>query len=77
MPPLRQVRRLRGYSLRALATASGLAVATISEIERGETTHPHPQTITAISHALQVDPATISEFTNGDGGPPAHPAQQQ
>lgn len=71
MPPLKQVRRLRGYSLRALATASGVAVATINEIERGETKQPHPRTIAAIAGALQVDPATIEEFVHGDGGPPA------
>lgn len=65
MPPLAQVRRLKGFSLRALADASGVSVSAIGLIERGKTTRPHPRNIARIATALAVDPSTIEEFADG------------
>lgn len=73
MPSLRHVRRLAGFSLRALAQASGVSMSAIGSIERGETTQPHPRTMVDLARALQVTPAEIDEFRNGDtrsGSPP-------
>lgn len=66
MPPLRQVRRLAGFSLRALAQTSGVSMSAIGSIERGETKVPHPRTIVELARALQVAPDRIDEFRNGD-----------
>ena len=67
MPPLALVRRLKGFSIRALADATGLAPSAIFDIERGATKRPRPSTIARVADALGVDPATINEFVNGDG----------
>jgi transcriptional regulator with XRE-family HTH domain len=65
MPPLTQLRRYAGYSLRALAKASGLSLSTLVRLETGATRRPHPRTIATIARVLGVDPATIDEFRNG------------
>lgn len=59
---LREVREGRGLSQVELAERSGLAQATISDLERGDTLRPQLETISKIAKALNVPLETfISE----------------
>ena len=66
MPPLAQVRSLKGYTAHQLAKAVGMSESAIADIERGATKRPRPSTIARISAFLAVDPATITEFVHGN-----------
>nr|WP_194924229.1 helix-turn-helix domain-containing protein [Catenulispora pinisilvae] len=52
---LRALRRGKGLSIEELATRAGVSVRAISEIERGRTRRPHPNTMRRISGALGVE----------------------
>jgi transcriptional regulator with XRE-family HTH domain len=56
---LRTLRQRRGFSIRRLAKASGLAVEAVRKIERGTTQNPRPQTLQALAEPLGV---TVSEL---------------
>lgn len=59
---LREVREGRGLSQVELAEKSGLAQATISDLERGDTLRPQLETISKLAKALNVPLETfISE----------------
>ena len=62
MPPLWQIRRLKGFTQQRLADAAGVSKVTVYEIETGRTV-PQPETIRALAAALGVDPAEVEEFT--------------
>ena len=61
MPPLRQLRRLKGWTQQELADAAGLALDTISDLERGAR-EPRPHTMRRIAQALGVRIQDITEF---------------
>lgn len=61
MPPLREVRLRKLYSLRALAAKADVAQRTIVEAEAGRQA-PRPTTMRKLADALGVDPMEIDEF---------------
>jgi transcriptional regulator with XRE-family HTH domain len=63
--PLYGARRERGLSRRQLAELSGVALATISRIERGIGGPPHRSTLLALALALGVP---VAELQDGSGG---------
>jgi transcriptional regulator with XRE-family HTH domain len=76
VPPLRQLRRLKGWTQRELAAAAGMGVATIQRLERGER-EPRPGTMRRIAEALGVRIGSVDEFAaprperpQGEGDPP-------
>lgn len=72
--PLRQWRRYRVLSIRALAADAGVNQATIWRIERGKQ-RPYPATCQKLAAALDIEPGQIGECVNGydDGSHDAPP----
>ena len=73
VPPLRQLRLRKGWSLRDLAREADVAVDTLIDAERAARP-PRPSTMRKIAEALGVEIAEVDEFravTNGtpDGTP--------
>lgn len=58
--PLRQLRKLRGFTIRALAQRAGTGTQTIVRIEKGEPARL--ETFRKIAEALDVDMLDIEEF---------------
>jgi transcriptional regulator with XRE-family HTH domain len=58
---LREARAQKLLSIRGLASAAGVAPATVYHIEHGRTS-PSFRTIRDISAALELDPLDIDEF---------------
>ena len=69
MPPLRRLRRLKGWSLRDLARESGVAVDTLLDLEHRARV-PRPSTMRKIAAALGVEIAAVDEFREDDDPPP-------
>ncbi len=65
---LARLRRAQGLSLRALAAAAGVSVATVNRIERG-LARPHPKTAKAIADVLDRRTTDVVEL-NGDDDEP-------
>lgn len=61
MPPLKEVRLRKLFSLRALAAKAGVAQRTIVEAEAGRQA-PRPTTMRKLADALEIDPMEIDEF---------------
>jgi transcriptional regulator with XRE-family HTH domain len=61
VPPLRRLRRLRGWTQGELAEAAGVGRATITRLERG-LREPRPGTMARIARALGVEIRQIDEF---------------
>jgi tetratricopeptide (TPR) repeat protein/transcriptional regulator with XRE-family HTH domain len=59
---LRRLRRLRMLTQQKLATASSVAVTTISELERGVSQLPHPDTVRRLAGALGLAGAELAGF---------------
>ncbi|MGN1235591.1 MAG: helix-turn-helix domain-containing protein [Christensenellaceae bacterium] len=57
---LKEMRKSRGYSIRALAKRSGLSVRSIIRWEHGETT-PRALTLQALANALGVSYRDLTE----------------
>lgn len=53
-PLLRGHRRAAGWSIEALAAASGVSVRTIGDLERGRARAPHEATVTALADGLRL-----------------------
>ena len=62
MRGLREWRSDRGLSIRALVEKSGVAGSTIVRIEHGRAIELHVRTVRALSDALGVSPADVTEF---------------
>jgi transcriptional regulator with XRE-family HTH domain len=71
MPALRQLRRLKGWTQTELAEAAGVALDTISDLERGSR-EARPHTMARIAKALGVPIARVDEFAQPR--PPSRPA---
>ena len=65
MPPLRRLRRLKGWSLRDLAREAGVSVDTVLDLEN-RTRVPRPSTMRKIAGALGVEIAVVDEFREDD-----------
>jgi transcriptional regulator with XRE-family HTH domain len=61
VPPLRQLRRLRGWTQAQLAEAAGVTRVTIQKLERG-VREPRPSTMVAVARALGVEIRQVDEF---------------
>jgi transcriptional regulator with XRE-family HTH domain len=61
VPALRHLRRLKGWTQQELADAAGVALDTISDLERGAR-EPRPHTMRRIAQALGVRIQDITEF---------------
>jgi transcriptional regulator with XRE-family HTH domain len=57
---IRNARRRRGITLRALAAETGLSNPVISQIENGQIVNPGIITVMRIARALGVRPATLA-----------------
>jgi transcriptional regulator with XRE-family HTH domain len=53
---LKQLRETAGFTQEELATIAGLSVHAVSALERGERRRPHPETVRALSAALDERP---------------------
>src|SRR4051812_9914740 len=51
---LKALREVAGFTQEELATIAGLSVHAVSALERGERRRPHPETIRALSAALDL-----------------------
>jgi len=60
---LRQARAHAGLSIYALASQSGIGIATISEIESGKNKNPGLLTVARLADVLQVSLDTLAERT--------------
>jgi len=56
---LRELRELKGWSLRELARRAGVRPATISAIETGQTTGIDFATLERLAKVLEVDPGYL------------------
>jgi transcriptional regulator with XRE-family HTH domain len=68
---IRALRAKLNLSQQAVATAAGLSVSVVSQIEQGTNTDPKLSTITALAGALGV---TIDELTREE--PPKRPRKK-
>ena len=59
---LRSLRQAAGYTQEELATIAGLSVHAVSALERGERRRPHPETLRALSAALDLAGAARDAF---------------
>lgn len=63
LPTLRTIRRARLLTQQQLATAAGMSVAGVANIEAGRS-RPTLTTIRKIADVLELDPAGIAEFAD-------------
>jgi predicted ATPase/DNA-binding XRE family transcriptional regulator len=70
---LRELRVARGYSQEALAERASLSPRTISDLERGVKTRPHPATLRFLADALDLEPSDRARLAAASrpGKPPA------
>ena len=68
MPPLRRLRRLKGWSLRDLAREDGVGVDTVPDLEH-RARGPRPSTVRRIAAALGGAIAEVDEFREEDDLP--------
>jgi transcriptional regulator with XRE-family HTH domain len=61
MAPLKEVRSKKLMTMRELATAAGVALSTLYQIESGNST-PSLRVVRQLSTALGVEPETVDEF---------------
>jgi transcriptional regulator with XRE-family HTH domain len=61
VPPLRQLRRLKGWTQTQLAEAAGVTRVTIQKLEAG-VREPRPSTMARIAAALGVQIRAVDEF---------------
>ena len=59
---LKALREAAGFTQDELATIAGLSVHAVSALERGQRRRPHPDTVRALSSALDLEPSTRSAF---------------
>ena len=57
---LKSLREAAGFTQEELATIAGLSVHAVSALERGQRRRPHPETVRALSTALDL-PATVRD----------------
>src|SRR5512145_69850 len=67
---LKALREAAGFTQAELATIAGLSVHAVSALERGQRRRPHPETLRALSAALDLTGAT-SDALLGSARTPA------
>src|SRR6185295_18701836 len=67
---LKALREAAGFTQEELATIAGLSVHAVSALERGERRRPHPETVRALSAALDL-PAASRDALLGSARTPA------
>ena len=72
---IRERRRRKGLTVRALAERAGIAEKTLRRLERNSVETPHPETIRAVAGALEVDPESLFE-PERPAGPDANSAPE-
>src|SRR5688572_16130514 len=60
---LKALREAAGYTQEELATIAGLSVHAVSALERGQRRRPQPETVRALSAALDLKDALRDAFT--------------
>ncbi|WP_433063070.1 helix-turn-helix domain-containing protein [Dactylosporangium sp. CS-033363] len=70
---VRDLRRSARMTLRELATASGVSVRTLSNMERGQSAAPHRHTLDALADALALAPADRAALTGAARDAPPAP----
>jgi len=59
---LREHRQRKDLTIEALSALSGVSDRTVSDVERGVSTGPHPRTMAALADALELDGTARSTF---------------
>lgn len=59
---LKALREAAGFTQEELATIAGLSVHAVSALERGQRRRPHPDTVRALSSALDLEPRARNAF---------------
>ena len=70
---LKALREAAGFTQEELATIAGISVHAVSALERGERRKPHPETVRALSAALDLT-GTTRDALVASSRAPAHPA---
>src|SRR5215212_10782989 len=68
---LKTLREAAGFTQEELATIAGLSVHAVSALERGERRRPHPETVRALSAALDLTGATRDALVTSARAPAA------
>lgn len=68
MPPLRELRRLKGWTLRDLAREAKVSADTLNDYEQRKPRLPRPRTMKRIADALGVSIASVDEFREAGRG---------
>jgi predicted ATPase/DNA-binding XRE family transcriptional regulator len=71
---LRALREAAGFTQEELATVAGLSVHAVSALERGERRRPHPDTVRALSAALDLTGASRDALVVSARAPARHAA---
>jgi len=56
---IRDLRRRKGMKVEQLARKAGISEKTLRLIEKNQTTRPHPETVSVIAKALDVEPESL------------------
>lgn len=59
---LREIREIRGQSLRGLAASAGISAAYLQKLERGDVRQPSPGVLHKLAKALEVPYADLMEL---------------
>src|SRR3954467_13398461 len=73
---LKALREAAGFTQEELATIAGISVYSVSALERGERRRPHPDTVRALSAALDLTGATPGALVGGCRAPAAGPVEE-
>lgn len=63
---LRRIRRAKDITQAALASAAGVDMTTVSDIERGKNRRPSYETVVRLARALGVEPSDLFTVTDQD-----------
>src|SRR5262252_3722020 len=70
---LKSLREAAGFTQEELATIAGLSVHAVSALERGQRRRPYPETVRALSNALDLSP-TVRDALLREARPSDHAA---
>ena len=63
-------RREAGLTQQELAAKAGLSVAALRDIEQSRRCRPRPRSLSALTHALGLDPEQAADFATAAASPP-------